>query len=126
MQIGRNGLAISCALRIGATTMHLKVRIRLLAAQYLAGNRRHPWIDGSCILLLLLALSLQEMGLRFGGGEVGLALLEMLDLAGRVLCAHEAAVQTAHFVTFRGRILVLELCKCSANVRVRVTPRRQS
>jgi hypothetical protein len=33
----------------------------------------------------------------------------MLDLARRVLRAYEAAVQAAHLVTFRGRVLVLKL-----------------
>lgn len=33
----------------------------------------------------------------------------MFDLTGRVLRAHEAAMKTAHLVTFRGRVLVLEL-----------------
>jgi hypothetical protein len=32
----------------------------------------------------------------------------MLNLARRVLCAHEAAVQTPHLVAFRRRVLVLE------------------
>jgi hypothetical protein len=48
------------------------------------------------------------VGLRIGRSEIGLAFLEMFNLARRVLCAHEAAVQAPHLVAFRGRVLVLE------------------
>jgi hypothetical protein len=46
--------------------------------------------------------------LRIGRGEVRLAFLQMLNLARRVLCAHEAAVQASHLVAFGRRVLVLE------------------
>jgi hypothetical protein len=52
------------------------------------------------------------MRLRVGRGKVGLAFLKMLNLARGVLCAHEAAVQTAHFVTFGRCVLVLEFGLC--------------
>jgi hypothetical protein len=44
------------------------------------------------LLLLLLLLLGDQMGLCLGRCEVSLAVLEMLNLARRVLCAHEAAV----------------------------------
>jgi hypothetical protein len=43
-------------------------------------------------MLLLLLLLGDQMGLCLGGCEVSLAVLEMLNLARRVLCAHEAAM----------------------------------
>jgi hypothetical protein len=105
-RIRRNGLAVSRALRVGAAAVDLEVRVRCLAVQNLAGCLRYVCLNSVCILLLL---HLRHVRLRVRRGEVGLAFLEVLDLAGRVLCAHEAAMQAAHLVTFRRRVLVLEL-----------------
>lgn len=107
-QIRRNGLAISRTLRIRPSTMYLKIGIRRLAIQDLTGCLRHGRIKSLCILLLLLLCNLGHMRLRIWRGQVRLAFLKMLDLTRRVLCADEAAVQTAHFVTFGWCILVLE------------------
>lgn len=93
--------------------MDLQVRIRGLAVEDLAGARRHRRVHGrGILLLLLLLLCLEEVCLGIGRGEVGLAFLQMLDLAGCVLCADEAAVETADLIAFAGRILVLKLGKC--------------
>lgn len=48
------------------------------------------------------------MCLRVRRGKVGLAFLKMLDLARRVLRAHEAAMEAAHLITFGRRVLVLK------------------
>jgi hypothetical protein len=102
-QIGRNRMAISPALRIGPATMDLQVWVRCLSIQNL-GRLRHGLFISAAVLLLR-----GHVRLRIGRGEVRLAFLQMLNLARRVLCAHETAVQTADFVTFRGRVLVLKL-----------------
>jgi hypothetical protein len=103
-QVGRNRLAISPALGIGAATMDLQIRVRCLSIQDLVGRLRHGLFNGAAVLLLR-----SHVCLRLGRGKVGLAFLQMLDLARCVLCAHETAMQTADFVTFRGRVLVLKL-----------------
>jgi hypothetical protein len=108
----RNGLAVSRALRVGAAPVDLKVRIRCLAVEDLAGCLRHVGLNGVCILL-----HLRHVRLRVWRGKVGLAFLQVFDLPRRVLCAHEAAMQAAHLVTFRRRVLVLKL-GLLANVKV--------
>lgn len=47
-----------------------------------------------------MGVLLRDVGLRVGRGEVGLAFLEVLDLARRVLCTHIAAVHALYFVAF--------------------------
>lgn len=107
LDIRRKGLAIASALCIWTTSMDLEVWIRRLAVEDLAGARGHARLTGGGILLL----GLKQMCLGIGGGEVRLALLQVLDLAGGVLRADEATVQTSHFVALAGRILVLKLHK---------------
>lgn len=118
--IRRDGLSIACAFIVGTAPVYLKIGIGLLSAQYLAGTLSHARLNRQSILrwLLLLLLLGKKMSLRLGRREISLAVLEMLDLARCVFGANEAAMQTADFVTFRGRILVLELFKGSPYVRV--------
>jgi hypothetical protein len=114
-----NELAVSCALRVGAATVDLEVRIWCLAIEYLTGCLRHVSFNGICILL-----HLRHVGLRIWRGEVALAFLKMLNLTRRVLCTYEAAVQAAHLVTFRGRVLVLKLSLLANMARQRVSHTR--
>jgi hypothetical protein len=94
--------------------MYLQVWVGLLAVQYLT----RTWCPGRVnwrrilllllllllmlmlLLLLLLLLLRMQVCLRFGRGLVLLAVLEMLNLARRVLRAHEATMQTSHFIAF--------------------------
>jgi hypothetical protein len=78
-----------------------------------------------------------EIGLRVGRRQVRLALLEVLNLASRVLRAHEAAVEASDFVAlccpsarpfdveggewrahFGGSVTVVELLECATNIRI--------
>lgn len=107
--IGRNELAIPSALRIGTTPVDLEVWIRSLAVEDLA-----RWLHSRLHGLAILLLQLRHVRRRIRRGEIRLAILKMLDLARRVLRAHEAAVEAAHLVTFRRRVLVLEFgLECS-------------
>ena len=96
--VWRNRLSIAGAFIVRSAPVHLEVWVGLLAIQYLAGaSRGHTGINRQSILrrrlmLLLLLLLGDQMGLCLGGCEVSLAVLEMLNLARRVLCAHEAAM----------------------------------
>lgn len=114
--MGRNGLAIAGTLRVGAATMHLEIWVWLLAVQYSTRPLRHAWLYHR-----LATLVRQHMCLRVRRIEISLTLLEMLNLPGRVLRSHEAAVLASDLVAFRGRIRVLELYKGTPNVRVRVS-----
>jgi hypothetical protein len=104
-QIGGNGLAVPRALRVRPTTVDLQVRVRRLAIQDLTWCLRYGRVNGLGVLLLL---HLRHMRLCIWRGQVRLTFLKMLNLTRRVLRANEAAVQTAHFVTFGGCVLVLE------------------
>ena len=132
---GRNRLAIARTFGIGATPEYLEVWIGALAVQELARAGRHARVHGRSFMLfvlvlvlvwLLLLLLLLLKDLRIRRGEIRLTVLEMLNLASRVLCAHKAAVETAYFVAFGGGVLVLELCKgtsdlCSVGVSMCVS-----
>ena len=95
--VRRNWLALARPLGVGTATMDLKGRIRVLAAQNARalGHSRFQLmaiLRLRRLLLLLLLLLRLEMGLSFGRVEVGLAILQMLNLASRVVCANEAPV----------------------------------
>jgi hypothetical protein len=111
-QTRRKRFAISCALgTIWPTTVNLQVGVRGLAVEDLGrGLGCSRLVRGSILL------HLRHMGLRIGRRQIQLAFLEVLNLARGILCAHVAAVQTAHFVAFRRRVLVLELCKRSPDI----------
>lgn len=80
---GRDGLALASALvLVWPAAMDLEVRVRRMAVQDGAGGRGG---DGVAIHAGRLSGVGVHVGLRFGGVEVLLALLEMLDLAGCVL-----------------------------------------
>lgn len=122
-QRGRNGrrhathvggelLAITAALDVGPATVDLEVWIRLLAVEH--SSRCDAGGHGPLVAVL------RAPCLGLGRSQVGLALVEMFNLARRVLRAHEAAVQTAHLITFCGRVLVLELSKGASYVGIRV------
>lgn len=114
---GNNGLAVTGALAcVWTPPLDLEVWIGLLATEYLAGRSSgQSGLNRSAIVLLLLG---GEMGLGIRRGEVSLALLQMLDLARRVLCADVAAVATADLVALGGSLLVLELSKGAPDVRI--------
>jgi hypothetical protein len=98
MKMWGNGLAVSCALGVGAAAMDLEVRIWMLAVQD-AGSG-----GAVCdVLVDLGALVGDEVGLGIRRRQIGLALLQMLNLAGGVLRAHEAAVETSYFVALAQR-----------------------
>jgi hypothetical protein len=86
-------LAIACALRIGASTMDLEVGVGVLAGQDV-GAACARWD----VLLRYLGAICQHMLLGIGGLQVRLTLIQMLNLARRVLCAHEAAMQTSDLI----------------------------
>lgn len=117
VNVRRDGLAVTRALRVRATTVDLEVRIRMLAAQD-TGALRHAGVDARGRAMLVLG----EVRLSFWGGQVRLALLQMLDLARGVLRAHEAAVQTSHLVALgrlvTGRIVEMGAC-CDGKARGR-------
>jgi len=88
-------MAIAGTLCVRAATVDLEIRVRVLAGQdtgwAIAGVSSFDGSAGSI-------LGCGDVCLGVGGLEVGLAFLEMLNLAGGVLCAHEAAVKTAHLI----------------------------
>ena len=113
---GRNGLAVASALRVGTATMYLQIWVWLLAVQYSTRSLRHVGVNHR-----LAALVCDEVCLRVRRIKVSLALLEMFNLPGCVLCSHEAAVLASDFVTFGGCVDILELYEGTANVGVRVS-----
>jgi hypothetical protein len=111
----RKWLPVTAPFRIRASPMDLEVRVWLLAIQYTAGtlcsSRARHWP----VLCLLC-----KMRLRLGRVKIGLAFLEMFNLARRVLCADEAAVLTPDFVALGRSLGVLKLCERTTDVRVGV------
>jgi hypothetical protein len=99
--VGRNGLSITDALVVRPSTVDLEVRIGMLPAEDAGGLRETSLELGG--ILLPLPLLLGEVCLRVVRRQVGLAFLQMLNLARRVLCAHVAAVQTSYFITLPAR-----------------------
>ena len=97
MDVGRNGLAIAGALVVRPSTVDLEVWVGMLAAEDARGLRQAR-VELGGILLLLLLLLLGEVRLRVGRRQIRLAFLQVLNLARRVLRAHEAAVETSYFV----------------------------
>jgi hypothetical protein len=95
VHIGRNRLSISSALRVRATSVDLEVRIGVLTVQDAGSSAalRHVGVELRGVGIL------DDVRLSVGGCEIGLALLEVLNLAGGVLRAHKAAMQTSYLVT---------------------------
>ena len=74
--------------------MDLEIGIRLGAIQY--------------SLRIDIRRAFGQVGGSFGRIEVGLTFLKVLDLAGGILCAREAAMQTPHLCT------LVEVSMCTA------------
>jgi hypothetical protein len=64
------------------------------------------------------------MRLRIWRVQIGLAFLKMLNLSRRVLRPYEAAVLASDLIAFGGRVGILELYECTANVRICVSTHR--
>jgi hypothetical protein len=90
MTVGRNGLSITGTFAVRPSTVDLEVGIGMLAAEDARGLRQTSLeLRG---ILLPLPLLLGEVCLRVVRVQIGLAFLQVLNLARRVLCAHVAAV----------------------------------
>jgi hypothetical protein len=98
-RIRRNGLPITSAFRVWTAAMYLQIWVRLLTIQDSTWTLRHVRVDHR-----LAGLTWHHMRLRIWRVQIGLTLLEMLNLSRRVLRSHEAAVLTPDLVTFGGRI----------------------
>ena len=113
--VRREWLPVTATFWVGASPMDLEVWVWLLAIQYAAGALG---ASGACRRPVRCLL--RKVRLRFRRVEVGLALLEMLDLARCVLCTDEAAVLTSDLIAFSRSLRVLELCKRATDVRIGV------
>lgn len=142
VDVGCDELAVACALGVGAPPMDLEIRVWVLAGQYGSTAGGAVLLDvGVEVGALCSGYLGGEIGLRVGRCEVRLALLEVLNLARRVLRAHEAAVETSDLVALcqplagpfaagmlamgiaegahlGGSVAVVELLESAANVRV--------
>jgi len=85
------GVPITAALGIGPTTVDLEIRVRMLPVQ----NSRVRWYIP---FERRGVFSLGNMCLCLGGGKVGLAFLQVFNLAGGILRAHETAMETSDLV----------------------------
>lgn len=117
--IRRNGLPISSAFRIRTAAVYLEIGIWLLAIQNRTRALRHIGVDHG-----LAARGRHHMRLSIWRIQIGLALLEMLDLPRRILGPYEATVLAPDLVAFGGRFCILKLYEGTANVRICVSTHR--
>lgn len=117
--IRRNRLPISSAFRIGTATMYLEIGIWLLTIQDSTRALRHVRVDHG-----LATRSRHHMRLSIWRIQIGLALLEMLDLPRGILRPYKTTVLAPDLVAFGGRVCILELYEGTPDVRVCVSSHR--